>query len=136
MPAITHSILRQHSSARHGLCRKPCAWRFFAPPLIGWIVQSHLTAITLDRSWLEVEALFLHNHPDYMVGMIMIGLVSVAFFFQRRHFGRELSAIPAEVVEAGSKACPPAQHLMKERAPSHRVRDDWLLTNNTCKVLC
>ncbi len=46
---------------------------------------------------------------------VMIGLVSVAFFFQRRYFGRELSAAPAEVVEAGAEACPPAQHLMKEK---------------------
>jgi ACR3 family arsenite transporter len=46
---------------------------------------------------------------------VMIGLVSVAFFFQRRYFGRELSAASAEVVEAGSEACPPPQHLMKEK---------------------
>jgi ACR3 family arsenite transporter len=45
---------------------------------------------------------------------VMIGLVSVAFFFQRRYFGRELSASPAEMVEAGSEACPPTQNLMRE----------------------
>jgi ACR3 family arsenite transporter len=51
---------------------------------------------------------------------VMIGLVSVAFFFQRRYFGREVSAAPREVVEAGAEACPPSQHLMKERA-----NQDW-----------
>jgi ACR3 family arsenite transporter len=45
---------------------------------------------------------------------VMIGLVSVAFFFQRRYFGRELSAAPAEVIEAGAEACPPAQRLARE----------------------
>ena len=45
---------------------------------------------------------------------VMIGLVSVAFFFQRRYFGRELSAAPVEVVEAGAEACLPAQNLMRE----------------------
>jgi ACR3 family arsenite transporter len=45
---------------------------------------------------------------------VMIGLVSVAFFFQRRYFGGELSSAPAEVVEAGAEACPPAQNLMRE----------------------
>ncbi len=45
---------------------------------------------------------------------VMIGLVSVAFFFQRRYFGRELSTAPAEVVEAGAEACPPTQNLLRE----------------------
>jgi ACR3 family arsenite transporter len=45
---------------------------------------------------------------------VMIGLVSVAFFFQRRYFDGELSTAPAEVVEAGAEACPPTQNLMRE----------------------
>jgi ACR3 family arsenite transporter len=45
---------------------------------------------------------------------VMIGPVSVAFFFQRRYFGRELSAAPAEVVEAGAEACLPSQNLLGE----------------------
>jgi ACR3 family arsenite transporter len=45
---------------------------------------------------------------------VMIGLVSVAFFFQKRYFGGELGTAPAEVVEAGAEACPPTQNLMRE----------------------
>ena len=45
---------------------------------------------------------------------VMIALVSVAFFFQRRYFGRELDAVPAQMVEAGTEACPPAQNLTRE----------------------
>jgi len=45
---------------------------------------------------------------------VMIGLVSVAFFFQRRYFSHELNAAPAEMVEAGAEACPSAQDLMRE----------------------
>jgi arsenite transporter len=45
---------------------------------------------------------------------VMIGLVSVAFFFQRRYFGGELDAVPAQVVEARTEACPPTQNLMRE----------------------
>ena len=45
---------------------------------------------------------------------VMIGLVSVAFFFQRRYFGRKLNTAPAEVAEAGAEACPPTQNLMRK----------------------
>jgi ACR3 family arsenite transporter len=45
---------------------------------------------------------------------VMIGLVSVAFLFQRRYFGRELGAGPAQAIEAGTEACPPAQNLLRE----------------------
>ncbi|MGD8473832.1 MAG: ACR3 family arsenite efflux transporter [Anaerolineae bacterium] len=45
---------------------------------------------------------------------VMIGLVSVALFFQRRYFGGKVSSAPAEVVEAGAEACPPTQNLMRE----------------------
>jgi ACR3 family arsenite transporter len=45
---------------------------------------------------------------------VMIGLVSVAFFFQRRYFGVELSSAPAEVMEARAEACPPTQSPMRE----------------------
>ena len=45
---------------------------------------------------------------------VMIGLVSVAFFFQRRYFGRKLNTAPAEVAEAGAEACPPTQGLMRK----------------------
>jgi ACR3 family arsenite transporter len=45
---------------------------------------------------------------------VMIGLVNVAFYFQRRYFGRELDAAPAQVVEAAAEACPPGQRLVRE----------------------
>jgi len=47
---------------------------------------------------------------------VMIGLVSVAFFFQKRYFRSELEAAPAEVIEAGTEACPPKRHLIGEGA--------------------
>lgn len=37
---------------------------------------------------------------------VMIGLVNVAFFFQRRYFGDELRAVSSEMVQA-AEACPP-----------------------------
>jgi len=42
---------------------------------------------------------------------VMIGLVSVAFFFQRRYFKHELRASPAEIVAAVAEACPPSQRV-------------------------
>jgi ACR3 family arsenite transporter len=44
---------------------------------------------------------------------VMIGLVNVAFFFQRRYYGHELEAAPAEMVEAAADARPPAERLVK-----------------------
>jgi len=44
---------------------------------------------------------------------VMIGLVNVAFFFQRRYYKHELEAVPAAMVEAAADACPPDQRLMK-----------------------
>jgi ACR3 family arsenite transporter len=45
---------------------------------------------------------------------VMIGLVNVAFFFQRRYFKHELEAVPAEMVEAAADACTPSERLIKE----------------------
>jgi ACR3 family arsenite transporter len=45
---------------------------------------------------------------------VMIGLVNVAFFFQRRYYGHELEAAPAEMVEAAADVCPPSERLIKE----------------------
>jgi len=45
---------------------------------------------------------------------VMIGLVNVAFFFQRRYFNHELEAAPAEMVAAAADACPPGERLIKE----------------------
>jgi len=39
---------------------------------------------------------------------VMIGLVNVALAFQRRYFGHELAAAPAELVAAAAEACPPS----------------------------
>jgi ACR3 family arsenite transporter len=44
---------------------------------------------------------------------VMIGLVNVAFFFQRRYYRHELEAAPAMMVEAAADACPPDQRLVK-----------------------
>ena len=38
---------------------------------------------------------------------VMIALVNVAFFFQRRYFGHELQAVPAAMVDAAAEACLP-----------------------------
>ena len=43
---------------------------------------------------------------------VMIGLVNVAFYFQRRYFGGEVSAAP-EMAAAAQEACPPDENLMK-----------------------
>jgi len=40
---------------------------------------------------------------------VMIGLVNVAFFFQRRYYGHELEAAPVEMVEAAAEASPPIE---------------------------
>jgi ACR3 family arsenite transporter len=45
---------------------------------------------------------------------VMIGLVNVAFFFQRRYYGHELEAVPAGMAEAAADACPPGERLIKE----------------------
>jgi ACR3 family arsenite transporter len=44
---------------------------------------------------------------------VMIGLVNVAFAFQRRYFQHELSPVPVEMLRAAEEACPPAETLLK-----------------------
>jgi ACR3 family arsenite transporter len=44
---------------------------------------------------------------------VMIGLVNVAFAFQKRYYGHELQAVPAGMVQAAQKACPPDEKLLK-----------------------
>jgi ACR3 family arsenite transporter len=39
---------------------------------------------------------------------VMIGLVGVAIYFQRRYFGHELPPAPAQLVNAAGEICPPA----------------------------
>jgi ACR3 family arsenite transporter len=43
----------------------------------------------------------------------MIGLVNVAFFFQRRYYKHELEATPAGMIEAAAEACPPTAAMAK-----------------------
>jgi arsenite transporter len=45
---------------------------------------------------------------------VMIGLVNVAFFFQRRYFGHELKAAPEEVLPGPGEVCPPSERLMEQ----------------------
>jgi len=40
---------------------------------------------------------------------VLIGLVNVALYFQRRYFAYELSPVPAAMSEAAEEACPPPQ---------------------------
>ena len=43
---------------------------------------------------------------------VMIGLVNVAFFFQKKYFGDSVSSSPA-MAAAAAEACPPNQKLIK-----------------------
>jgi len=45
---------------------------------------------------------------------VMIGLVNVAFFFQRRYYGHELKAAPAGMVDAAAEACPPSERMTRD----------------------
>ncbi len=44
---------------------------------------------------------------------VMIGLVNVAFAFQRRMYGHELQPAPAAMIDAANEACPPSEQLMR-----------------------
>jgi ACR3 family arsenite transporter len=44
---------------------------------------------------------------------VMIGLVNVAFFFQRRYFAHELTAAPAAMMAGAQEACPPSPDLLR-----------------------
>jgi ACR3 family arsenite transporter len=44
---------------------------------------------------------------------VMIGLVNVAFAFQKRYYRHELQAVPASMVQAAQEACPPDEKLLK-----------------------
>ena len=44
---------------------------------------------------------------------VMIGLVNVAFAFQRRMFPNELQPAPAAIIDAAAEACPPSEQLMR-----------------------
>ncbi|RME46495.1 MAG: arsenical-resistance protein [Chloroflexi bacterium] len=44
---------------------------------------------------------------------VMIGLVNVAFAFQRRMFQGALQPVPVAMVDAANEACPPSEQLMR-----------------------
>jgi ACR3 family arsenite transporter len=44
---------------------------------------------------------------------VMIGLVNVAYAFQRRYFQHELNAVSPEMIRAAEDACPPGETLLK-----------------------
>jgi len=44
---------------------------------------------------------------------VMIGLVNVALFFQRRYFRHELAPVSAGMVAAAAEACPPPEAIIK-----------------------
>jgi arsenite transporter len=46
---------------------------------------------------------------------VMIGLVNVAFVFQRRYFQHELQPVPAAIIAAAAEACPPSEQLLKPK---------------------
>ena len=43
---------------------------------------------------------------------VMIGLVGVALYFQRRYFARELQPVSGAMLDAAAEACPPAEQLL------------------------
>ena len=44
---------------------------------------------------------------------VMIGLVNVAFAFQKRYYRQQLQPVPAGLAQAAQEACPPDQQLLK-----------------------
>jgi ACR3 family arsenite transporter len=44
---------------------------------------------------------------------VMIGLVNLALYFQRRYFGAMVSPAPDSMRQAAAEACPPPQHVAK-----------------------
>jgi ACR3 family arsenite transporter len=45
---------------------------------------------------------------------VMIGLVNVAFVFQKRYFGHELTAASPQMISAAQEICPPDEALIRK----------------------
>jgi ACR3 family arsenite transporter len=45
---------------------------------------------------------------------VMIGLVTVALYFQRRYFTDKVGAAPGRIVDTAAQACPPSESLMRD----------------------
>jgi ACR3 family arsenite transporter len=44
---------------------------------------------------------------------VMIGLLNLPLYFQRRYFGGPVSPAPDSMRQAAAEACPPPQHVDK-----------------------
>ncbi len=44
---------------------------------------------------------------------VLIGLVNVALYFQRRYYGGTVTGVPPEMVQAAEEACPPGEEITK-----------------------